>query len=114
MRCTQPPAAGTRLGAGWPLSPKLLGGRPLPCRRTGVGDVGGEKYSSLELDATATAGVTALSMGLGAGGGGAELSDESGGDRRARRAPDLVNIFLNSVLLHIYIVLTAEIDSRHS
>ena len=89
MRCTQPPVAGTRLGAGWPLSPKLRGGRPLPCRRTGVGDVGGEKYSSLELDATAAAGDTG---DPGSGGGEAELSGEPGDGRRARRLAALVII----------------------
>ena len=83
MRCTQPPVAGTRLGVGWPLSPKLRGGRPLPCRRTGVGDVGGEKYSSLELDATAAVGDTGVP---GSGGGEAELSDDSGDGGRVRAA----------------------------
>ena len=93
MRCTLPPGAGTLSEAGGPRGPKPSGGRRPPRRRAGGGVVGGEKYSSLELDATATAGVTALTMGLGSGGGEAELSDESGGGRRARRAAaDLVNI----------------------
>lgn len=91
MRCTQPPVAGTRLGAGWPLGPKPLGGRPLLCRRTGVGDVGGEKYSSLELDATATAGDIGDLL---SGGGEAELSDGSGDGGRARREAALVSILL--------------------
>lgn len=61
--------------------------------------MGGEKYSSLELDTTATVGVTAFTgwARLGSSGSGAELSDGSGGGRRARwRAADLV-IILSSV-----------------
>ena len=79
--------------AGWSLSPKLRGGRPLPCRRTGVGDVGGKKYSSLDLDATAAADIG----DPGSGGGEEELSDDSRDGWRARAAVlalALVNISL--------------------
>ena len=96
MRDTFPPAAGTLFGAGWPRGPKPAGGRPLPCRRGGGGGVdGGEKNSSLELDATTTAGVTALTTGLDSGGGEAELSDESGVGGRVRRAAAALVIILD-------------------
>ena len=68
MRCTLPPYQR-------PLGVEVLS------RRAGGGVVGGEKYSSLELDATAAAGDTG---DPGSGGGEAELSDVTGGGRRAR------------------------------
>lgn len=77
MRDTLPPGAGTPPEASGPRGPKPLGGRRLPRRRVGGGDVGGEKYSSLELDAPATVGDTTASGG-GADDGGAELGDEVG------------------------------------
>ena len=93
MRCTLPPAAGTLSEAGGPRGPKPFGGRFLPRRRAGGGVVGGEKYSSLELDATAAAGDTG---DPGSGGGEAELSDDSGVGRRAYRlVADLVIISLS-------------------
>ena len=97
MRCTLPPVAGTLSEASGPRDPKPVGGRRPPRRRTGVGVVGGEKYSSLELDATAEAGVTALTMGLVSGGGEAELNDESGGGGSAFcLVLALVNIYVQS------------------
>lgn len=76
MRDTFPPAAGALIGACGLLDPKLIGGRPLPRRRVGDGDVGGEKYSSLELDATAaTSGLDPLDDPCCCE---AELSDDSG------------------------------------
>ena len=78
MRDTFPPAAGTLFGARWPRGPKPAGGRPLPRRCGGVGDDGGEKNSSLELDATAATGDTSLTVEARTGGCEAELSDKSG------------------------------------
>lgn len=98
MRCTLPPGAGTLSETSGSRGPKPACGRRPPRRRAGGGVVGGEKYSSLELDATATAGVTALAERLGSGGGEAELSDGSGGSRRVDAyflAADLVNIFFS-------------------
>lgn len=91
MRCTLPPIAGARPKAGGPLGPKRVGGRPLPRRGTGDGDVGGEKYSSLdaELDASAPVGIAGACPDVWA-----ELSDESGDGGRARRACERVNIFI--------------------
>lgn len=85
MRDTLPPEAGTLSEPGGPRDPKQDGGRPLPRRCTGGGDVGGEKNSSLELDATAALGVVP-------GGCEAGLSDESGGGVCAFRALDRVSI----------------------
>lgn len=77
MCCIFPLGAGTLSDAGGPRGPKPFGGRrPLHhCADSGV--VGGEKYSSLELNAIATAGVTAFTVWLGCDGNEAELSDEA-------------------------------------
>ena len=97
MRCTVPPAAETVLEAGGPRGPKHAGGRPLPRRRAGDGDDGGEKYSSLELDATAALG----DAGAGAGGCEAELSDEPGGVGCAARVLALVNILHGALFVYL-------------
>ena len=118
MRCTLPPAAGTLSEAGGPRGPKQSGGRFLPRRRAGGGVVGGEKYSSLELDATAAAGDTG---DPGSGDGEAELSDDTGGGGRARLEAALVNIssFLYLGILTLNIIFHFGFDvvidmGRHS
>lgn len=77
MRRTLPPVAETLFEAGGPRSLKLVGGRPLPRRRTGGGDVGGDKYSPLEeLDASSLVGNTGTSAVTWCE---AERGDEPGG-----------------------------------
>ena len=75
--------------------------------------MGGEKYSSLELDATAVAGVAALTVGLVSGGGEAELNDESGDDGCVSMWA-LARVIIPVVFLIHFFWFYDGLDSRHS